>query len=256
MEFKEIKYFFFDLDKTLWNWDETITGAEDLVHSLEDAERKIFFHTDNSILSRKRYSEKLSKMGIPAEKEQVLTSGHVTARYLSSQGITDVYAVGESGLITELEEQGISVKQDADAAVVGLDRQFNYDKLSRVKKIADRGGDIYILSTEETFRRKKKTLPHQGITNPAMRKLGDTVLTGKPSQIYRDIFRDYFSYFPDRALMIGDRLEDIETGNRLGMKTAAVMSGDLTREKLSDAEEMQKPDIGVSHLSRIRKKII
>jgi HAD superfamily hydrolase (TIGR01450 family) len=256
MELDEIKTFFFDIDKTLLNWDETITGAEDLIYTLRNADRHVRLHTDNSILTRQQYAEKLSSMGIPAEEEEILTSSHVTARHLSKEGVTEVYAVGESGLIEELEAEGIEVKQDADRAVVGLDRQFNYDKLTRVKNIADRGGKIYLLSTEKTFRRKQRELPHQGVTNPAFRELGETVLTGKPGQIYRDRFREYFSYFPDRSLMVGDRAEDIETGNRLGMKTAAVMSGDLDKDSMKNLDELEKPDIGISHLSRIRKKII
>lgn len=255
MELNEIRYFFFDLDRTLWNWDETITGAEDLIHTLKDSDRKVFFHTDNSLLSRRQYAEKLSSMGIPAEKEQVITSSYVAAKQLSSREITEVYAVGESGLMNELEEQGIEVKKDSETAVIGFDRQLNYEKIQNVKDIAG-NGDIYILSKEKVFRRGTRELPHQGVTNSVFSNFRETKNMGKPSQIYRDTFREYFSYFPDRSLMIGDRLEDIETGNRLGMNTVAVMSGQIDREMLAATDDMKEPDAAVSHLSRIRKKII
>ena len=255
MEFEELRYFFFDLDRTLWNWDETITGAEDLIHTLEDRDRKVFFHTDNSVLSRRQYAEKLSGMGIPAEEENVLTSGYVAAEHLSSEGITETYVIGESGLVNELDRRGIEVKKDAETAVVGLDRQLSYEKIRKAKSIAESGGKIFLLSTEETFRRGERNLPHQGATNCVFQNFKETELLGKPSQIYRDSFRDYFSYFADKSIMIGDRIADIETGNRLGMKTASVMSGELDRETLASAEGLQEPDIGVSHLSRIREKI-
>jgi len=255
-ELNDLKYFFFDLDKTLWNWDDTVIGAEDLIDSLRESGKQVYFHTDNTLLTRKEYAKKLTSMGIPAEKEDVLTSGHVAARHLAAKNVTEAYVIGESGLMEELRQEDVQISQDADTVIAGFDRQFNYSKLKRAMDIAGKEGEIIVCSSEKTFRTSKREVPHQGPFNQALKEFGDVKLVGKPSEVFREVFEDYFDYLPNLSLFIGDRLEDIETGNTLGMNTAAVMSGEIDREKLEKAEDIQKPDYGLSSLHKLRRRVL
>ncbi len=256
-EIDQLKYFFFDLDKTIWNWDDTIIGSEDVVDSLRDAGKQVYFHTDNTLLSREGYAKKLTSMGIPAEEEDIITSGYVAARYLADQDINQVYVLGETGLTDELEKQEITIAEDSEVVVAGFDRQFNYNKLKRAAKILRNGGELVLCSTEKTFRTTKDTMPHQGPTNLALKEFAEEVtLVGKPSEQFQDEFRDYFSFLPTASVFIGDRVEDIETGNRLGMTTGAVMSGEIDRKLLADAEDIETPDFGLSSLTRLRKRVL
>ncbi|MFB6099853.1 MAG: HAD-IIA family hydrolase [Candidatus Nanohalobium sp.] len=251
--------FFFDLDKTIWNWDSAIIGAEDLIDTIREVGKDYYFVTDNTLLSRKEYAKKLSSMNIPADEDQVLTSGYVAAERIAEDGYKKVYAIGEKGLIDELDRKDIKVSKDADAVVAGFDRQFNYDKLRKAMKILQDGGKLYICSTERTFRKTSGEQPHQKPFNKALREYADdsqVELVGKPSKSFRKVFKDYFSYFPTASLVIGDRAADIEFGNDLGMKTGAVMSGDLDREILAAADEDQQPDFGLSNLNRLKRNII
>jgi len=151
-EIDQLKYFFFDLDKTVWNWDDTIIGSEDLIDSLRKTGKQVYFHTDNTLLSREGYAKKLTSMGIPAEKEDVITSSYVAARYLAERDINNVYVIGETGLTDELEEQEINIAEDSEVVVAGFDRQFNYNKLKRAANILQNGGELILCSTEKTFR--------------------------------------------------------------------------------------------------------
>lgn len=255
MDLDDTRTFFFDLDKTIWNWDEPLIGAADTIDSLREAGRNVYFHTDNTLMSRKSYAKKLTAMGIPAEEEDVLTSSHVIAKHLAENDVTEVYAIGESGLMEELENQGIRVAEDARVVVAGFDRQFSYNKLRRAMEIL-RDGRLYTCSTEKTFRKSTGVQPHQGPFNKALAEFAEPRLAGKPSALFRDAFKEYFSYFPETSVFIGDRLEDIETGNRLGMTSIAVMSGDIDQKALENANSFQKPDYGLSSLHRLRRKII
>jgi len=256
-EIDQLKYFFFDLDKTVWNWDDTIIGSEDLIDSLRKTGKQVYFHTDNTLLSREGYAKKLTSMGIPAEKEDVITSSHVAARYLAERDINNVYVIGETGLTDELEEQEINIAEDSEVVVAGFDRQFNYNKLKRAANILQNGGELILCSTEKTFRTTQDKVPHQGPTNLALKEFAEEVtLVGKPSQQFQDEFRDYFSFLPTASVFIGDRLGDVELGNRLGMTTAAVMSGEIDREILAGAEDIETPDFGLSSLTRLRKRVL
>ncbi|WP_414837366.1 HAD-IIA family hydrolase [Candidatus Nanosalina sp. VS9-1] len=256
MEINNYRNFFFDLDKTIWNWDKSVTGAEDLIDTLKDAGKNVYFHTDNTLLSRKAYADKLSSMGIPAEEEDVITSGYVAAEVLAMNNTRKVYAAGEQGLVEELGKKNIEITEEASTAVMGLDRNFNYDKISKLKEIIERDGTVYTCSTEKTFRRESKELPHQRPFNSAVKEYGKVELVGKPTEKYRKVFKDYFDYFPGKSLFIGDRLADIETGNKLGMKTAAVLSGDISEKKLKKAEDEQVPDYVLTGLHKLRRRII
>lgn len=256
MEFDEIRQFFFDIDKTLLNWDDTVIGAQDLIMSLRESGKKVRFHTDNTLLTRKQYAEKLRSMDIEASEEEIITSGYVTAKVLAEKDVTEAYVIGEEGLIKELEAQDIDFSQDAETVVVGFDRQFSYNKLKRAKKILDKGGDMYFCSSEKVFRKSSGDRPQQLSMNKALGVFGEGELTGKPSSHFRSVFKDYFSYYPDNSMFIGDRLADIETGNRLGMTTAAVMTGEITEEKLKTADELEKPDYGISSLGKLRRRVL
>lgn len=255
MDIDKYRYFFFDLDKTLWNWDSTIIGAEDLIDSLREADKKVYFHTDNTLLSREGYAKKLTEMGIPAEKEDILTSGYVAREYMKKNGRTSAYVVGESGLIEELGDE-IEVSENTDTVIAGFDRNFSYHKARKAMQIMDKGGETLVCSTENVFRTSERTQPHQGPFNDAFRQLGRTKLVGKPGDFYQEVFQDYFDFFADTSMFIGDRLADMKTGNKLGMTTVAVMSGDITREKLKEADDIEKPDYGLSNLARLKRKIL
>lgn len=257
-ELKGIDTFFFDLDKTIWNWDSTIIGAEDLIDTIREKDMDYFFHTDNSLLSRREYAKKLSNMGIPCNKSQVITSSFVGAQKLAEDGYKKVYAIGEKGLIDELGEEDIEVSQDTDAVIAGFDRQFNYSKLRKAMKILSNGGKLYICSTESVFRKTDFVQPHQSPFNKALLEYADeSTLVGKPSESFRDSLRNYFTYVPTGSVFIGDRMADIKTGNRLGMTTGVVMSGDISRGDLSDETgEYSQPDFGLSSLNSLKRELI
>jgi|APHM01.1.fsa_nt_gi Predicted sugar phosphatases of the HAD superfamily len=256
MDIDKYRYFFFDIDKTLWNWDSTIIGAEDLIDSLREVDKHVYFHTDNTLLSREEYARKLTDKGIPAEKEDILTSSYVAGEYMARNEKTSAYVIGESGIIEELDERDIEVSENTDTVVAGFDRNFNYRNVRKAMEIVNKGGETLLCSTETVFRNSSNVQPHQGPFNQAFRDLGKTRLVGKPGEVYKDVFQDYFSFFPDTSMFIGDRIDDMRTGNELGMTTVSVMSGDITREKLRESEDIEKPDYGLSNLARLKRKIL
>jgi 4-nitrophenyl phosphatase len=256
MEFDEIRTFFLDIEKTLTRWDDTVIGAEDLVMSLRESGKKVKFHTDNTLLTRKAYAEKLRNLDIKASEEEIITSGYVTAQILAEKDDNKAYVIGEEGLINELEKKNIDFSEDAENVVVGLDRQFNYNKLKRAEKILENDGEMYFCSSEKTFRTSKGDRPHQLPANRALEVFGEGELTGKPSGHFRKAFKDYFTYYPDNSLFVGDRIADIETGNRLGMTTAAVLTGEISEEKLKQADEIQRPDYALSSLTKLRRRVL
>lgn len=252
MDISEAEYFFLDLEGTLIKWNDTIIGAEELVHTLREKGKTVYFHTDNSLLSRSGFAHKLQNIGIDAKEDQIITSAYSAARFLDKKDVRDVYAIGERGIIEELSKKGISTSKDADNVLVGLDRQFNYSKIKDAAKIVDKG-QLFVCSNEKMVK-SDKFFPHQLAINNALKTFSQAKLVGKPSNVFVDALREK-TFIPEKTVFVGDSLSDVETGKKLGAKTALVMSGETSRSDLMQLDDSEKPDFGVSNLTKLTGRL-
>jgi len=79
---------------------------------------------------------------------------------------------------------------------------------------------------------------------------GDKVACSKPAaDILKQILKK-FSLTPDKALYIGDMTVDVETGNKAGIRTVAVVTGSSTKEELSSLKPFKIID-QVSQVAQI-----
>ena len=95
------------------------------------------FVSNKPLKPRERYAEKLTRLGIPTDPADVLTSGHVLGRWLAAEAPgTRVFVVGEPPLLAELAAFGLQItnqtehRENADFVVAAFDRTFDYGKLN------------------------------------------------------------------------------------------------------------------------------
>src|SRR5208337_2551311 len=129
----KIRAFFFDLDGVLSVGKENprYLGGREVVAKIKSLGRKAFVLTNDSTHTREELCGNLSNMGFDFSVDEILTSSHLTALYLTRRfGRSNFFLVGERGLLLELEAGGHQLDEDRpDAVVVGLDRHLSYDKL-------------------------------------------------------------------------------------------------------------------------------
>ena len=99
----------FDLDGTIYRGEEVIPGAAEALRELRKTDARILFATNNSSQTETSYVAKLSRLGIQARLDEILTSGRAAARYCAAVGIRRVFVVGEPGLVETLVDEGIGV---------------------------------------------------------------------------------------------------------------------------------------------------
>ena len=75
-----LRYFLLDMDGTLYLGANPIDGAAAFVQYLEDSGRKRLFFTNNCSVDAAHYEQKLAGLGIPAARDDILTSGDPPAR--------------------------------------------------------------------------------------------------------------------------------------------------------------------------------
>ena len=65
-KFKKYDNFVFDLDGTVWNWDNLIPKAINLFSILKKEKKNVYFVTNNTALTLAGFAKKLQNFGIDA----------------------------------------------------------------------------------------------------------------------------------------------------------------------------------------------
>ena len=129
---KEISLFVLDMDGTFYLGDRRLDGALEFIHAVEAEGKKFLFFTNNSSKSPEDYIRKLEKMDCRISRDQIVTSGDVTIRYLKEcYGGKTVYLMGTKALEASFRQAGIRLlptdgeaarDEQPDVVVIGFDK--------------------------------------------------------------------------------------------------------------------------------------
>lgn len=249
--------FVFDLDGTVYLGEAALPGAVETVAHLRENGKRVLFVSNKPLEPRTAYAAKLTRLGIPTDPDDVITSGYVLGYHLSKH-LPDLrlYVIGETALLNELRGHGLHIVDEftdqdpkeviqpdgIDAVVVAFDRTLDYRKLNTAYQALLNGAHFYATNADKACPMPGGGIPDAGATITALehitgRKL--ELLAGKPSHLIVDVALERLGLPAERCLMVGDRLEtDIFMGQRSGMQTAVVLTGASSRQ---DAEKMDSP---------------
>ncbi len=251
-----IEAVFLDLDGTLYLGSELIDGALDFLVRLEERGIQRFFLSNNSSRSVTQYVEKLHGMGVPASPGDVLLSTHDLLAWLSTNGITETYLVGTSGMQGMLEDAGISTDSgEPEYVVLGYDTEITYEKLSTASVHLHRGVPMVASHPDTVCPSPEGGLPDTGAYMElfeATTGVRPEHVCGKPNagMILHKV--DEIGLRPEQCAMIGDRLyTDMEMAQRAGVQGILVLSGEATIEDLQTAPQTPSLVVGsVDELAR------
>ncbi len=253
----EKKLFVFDMDGTVYLGDRVFPYAAALICRLREAGKRILFFTNNASHNPSYYMEKLKRMGFDPREGEVLTSGNVTAAYLTrtypGQG---VMLVGTPELKAQFAEAGIRLMADGEIVVTSFDTTLTYEKLERACRLI-RGGAIW-LSTHPDFNcpTEEGYIPDSGaITAFITASTGKTpTVFGKPYAPAIETMCQVTGTLAQDAVIFGDRLyTDIALGKRSGVTAVLVLTGETTVEDVEAAKDEDKPDFTVASLDVVKE---
>jgi phosphoglycolate/pyridoxal phosphate phosphatase family enzyme len=229
-----------DLDGVTWIGSKPI---EENLKALKKLMRKgamVLFLTNNSTRSRASYGETLKRLGIEVSSEMILTSGFLASEWLRQrEGSTEVYIVGEEGLIEELTLAGHKILTASDAeraraVVVGLDRNLNYIKLRASVRALLRGALFIATNTDHLIPVEDGLDPGAGSIIAALeRASGRSVdyIAGKPNPWIIEYVVNKYRISRKGLAVIGDRFDtDMKLAANSGVKGILVLTG-FTSEK-------------------------
>ena len=260
--------FVFDLDGTVYLGDEALPGAVDCLATLRRHGKRTLFISNKPLEPRDAYAAKLTRLGIPTQAEEILTSAYVLGRHLAQDAPQlRLYVVGEANLIAELRSHGLIVvgellDQDPkqvidptgiDAVVVAFDRTLDYRKLNTAYQALRRGARFFATNADKACPVPGGAIPDAGATIRALEHVTGRrveLVAGKPSSLMMEIALAQLGLPPERCLLVGDRLEtDIRMGRQAGMATAVVLTGVSTREDVARAAV--RPDLVLENLGEL-----
>ncbi len=250
-----------DLDGVIYRGNELLQGAKEFISWLETHHKKYLFLTNNSFATGAQIRSKLEQLGIATDNAHLLTAGQAAVQNIARrvpQGV--VYVVGEQPLIDLVESHGLKVAsmnaQEADAVLVGLDRNFDYAVMTRAMK-AVRSGALFVTINRDPV------LPIVGGFIPGCGALAAAIeiasgvtpeVVGKPEPMLLKEAMHVLSSQPHETVMIGDGLQvDILAGRNAGTHTLLVLSGSSSREDLE--KSLTKPDHVYKDLADLMKEL-
>ena len=237
----KVKLFVLDMDGTFYLGDRRIDGALDFIHKVKETGRDFIFFTNNSSKNGSMYIEKLAAMDCPITKDQIMTSGDVTAAYLKSKyPEKKVYLVGTPALEAVFREEGICLTEEKpEVVVIGFDMTLTYEKLERACTYI-REGAVF-LATHKDINCPTETgfIPDCGAICAAI-TLSTGVLPrylGKPCRETLDMVLQRTGYNKDEIAFVGDRIyTDVATGVNNGALGILFLSGETKRADIAASE--------------------
>jgi 4-nitrophenyl phosphatase len=231
MSAKMFKALLLDMDGVLWRDSEAIGDLPAVFDKIDNMGLQVAFVTNNATRTAKQYLSKFQDFGVDVQAEQIYTSALASAEYLSQMHPDGgkVFIVGEKGLQMALEERGFQHgEEDCLAVVVGLDREINYEKLTRATFLVRSGVSLIGTNPDMTLPTPDGLAPGAGSIIAAIESASgvSAKIIGKPQATLLNSAIDKLGLSASEVLMVGDRLEtDIAAGQNAGCATALVLSG-------------------------------
>ena len=237
--------FVLDMDGTFYLGEQILPGALEFLDAVRARDKRFLFFTNNSSKNPEDYIKKLAGMNCRITREQIMTSGDVTIRYLNThhKGKT-VYLMGTPALEASFREGGIPLTQEKpDIVVVGFDTTLTYEKLERACTYIREGALFLATHLDINCPVQGGFIPDCGAFCAAIRlSTGkEPKFLGKPFSETVEMVLGRTGAEREHTAFVGDRLyTDVATGVKNGAMGFLVLTGETKLEDVAASDV--KPD--------------
>jgi phosphoglycolate/pyridoxal phosphate phosphatase family enzyme len=236
----DLDAYLFDLDGTVYTGNKLMPGVYETLTELRRLGKQVLFITNTTLRAREAVREHLLRLGIWCRSDEIMTALCASTMYFREEmPDAKVLVIGETVMRKELERGCVQTTEkptEATHVLVGMDRQFTYEKL-RLGMVAVRHGATLIAANPDPYcPTEDGAIPDTWPLAKAIEVASQIEISeviGKPSPYFARKVLERMGVAADRCLMVGDRLEtDILFGVNSGMQTALVLTGASGRKDI------------------------
>jgi NagD protein len=236
---RRLKAVLLDLDGTLYLGDRLFPWTPGFLAVLRERGLRRIFMTNNSSRNALTYAEKLRRLGVEADPDEIITSGQSAILYLRDHPeLRRLYVLGTDALADEVRQAGREVVADrADAVLVGFATNLTFDSLSGAAIELQHGARFLATHPDQCCPAERGSLPDCGALcaclTTATGRTPDQVF-GKPSPWMLRLALERAAVAPHEMALVGDRLyTDIRMAVESGMPAVLVLTGETRRADLA-----------------------
>ena len=237
-----------DLDGVVYKGGEAVAHAVESLEAASGHGMRLAYVTNNAARTPRAVAEHLTRLGVPADEGEIITSAQAVARLIAEQvpAGSKVLAIGGEGLFTALRERGLVPVESADdgpaAAVQGYGPDLRWSQLAEMAYAVNRGVPWFASNTDLTIPSGRGIAPGNGAAVEAVRFAtgGAPQVAGKPlPPMHRETI---LRTGAKRPLVVGDRLDtDIEGAFAGGVDSLLVLTGVTDPAALLAASPRHRP---------------
>lgn len=256
----------FDVDGTLilsnaalGNY-QPLPGAKETLTALRTAGIPYLLLTNGSAYPGPEQAEKLRRLGLPVDDDQMLTPNNVATAIFRDRGLRRVMVLGVDGVSRALEMEGIEsippvAGQSADAVYVAWYPECGMDQIHAAASAVMDGAPFFTASDAAFFATSAgRTFGYSSAISGAIARVTglEPVLTGKPSAAALAFVASRLGVAIHSLALVGDdpkvETEMARAGGAIGI---GVTTGTTTMEQWAEQEPMRQAHHIVSKISDI-----
>ena len=247
----EFELFLFDADGVIYVGGQPCLGSAEVISWLQKRGKGVRILTNDSRFSREQIQEKLSRMNIFLDTEDIITASWCAAYYLQKMKVSKVLVVGTDALKKEVAEKGIAIVDSSpEAIVVGFNEDLKLKEIQIAIHYVEQGVAFIATNGDISYPTPQGRQPATGsivrlIENVTGQK---AFIVGKPSSFIFQIAQS--GYSPEtKTIMIGDSPEiDILGAHQVNIPAVLVSTQTIQYPTLRD---YRVPDGHVNNLFRL-----
>ena len=242
---RTVRLVIFDLDGVVYRGAQPVPGARELVAWLHERGVLVRFATNNSMIARAGYVERLASMGIATAADEIVTSSSATVEHLRrhAPGVRRVLAIGADGMREELRAAAFDVTMASeladghdggplpepfDAVIVGLDPDVDYGRLGVAMSAVAAGARLVATNADARYPTAVGFLPGAGAIVAALATATGVTpeVIGKPEPAMFAAILEASGVPGADTVVIGDNpASDILGARRAGCAAILVLTG-------------------------------
>jgi phospholysine phosphohistidine inorganic pyrophosphate phosphatase len=235
---EEVEGLLLDLSGVIYVQEEAVQGAADALDRLRSAAIPIRLVTNTTMRPRRTILERLERLGIEADPDELITPATLAKRRCEEAGYESVALVVLDELREDLE--GLEQKGDAaDAVIVGdLGESWDYEVLNGAFRRLMDGAELIALQKNRYWETEDGLSLDAGpfVASLEYATGREAEVMGKPSAAFFDLALSELGVSAGRGAMVGDDVEaDVGGAIDAGLAGILVRTGKYREDLVRDS---------------------